>query len=127
MVKRFHYVLWVTLFLLLVLNCVLSGESDSAKPEKVYRIVYVQKPNEWYIQQTELWKKEIEKNPKNPEREVRIACRDSFRQSRLLHRIIPSIEEVLSAGGLPFPKRPEESVAPAIPNKESVGDAGHRG
>jgi CRISPR-associated protein Cas1 len=67
------------------------------------------------------------KNPKNPEREVRIACRDSFRQSRLLHRIIPSIEEVLSAGGLPFPKRSEESVAPAIPNKESVGDAGHRG
>jgi CRISPR-associated protein Cas1 len=67
------------------------------------------------------------KNPKNPEREVRIACRDSFRQSRLLHRIIPSIEEVLSAGGLPFPKRPEESVTPAIPNKESIGDAGHRG
>ncbi len=67
------------------------------------------------------------KNPKNPEREVRIACRDSFRQSRLLHRIIPTIEEVLSSGGLPFPKRPEESVAPVIPNKESIGDAGHRG
>jgi hypothetical protein len=46
---------------------VLSGESDSAKPEKVYRIVYVQKPNEWYIQQAELWKKEIAKNPKVPE------------------------------------------------------------
>jgi hypothetical protein len=43
------------------------GESDSAKPEKVYRIVYVQKPNDWYIQQAELWKKEIDKNPKNPE------------------------------------------------------------
>jgi CRISPR-associated protein Cas1 len=67
------------------------------------------------------------KNPKDPEREVRIACRDTFRQSRLLHRIIPAIEEVLSAGGLPFPKRPEESVVQAIPNKESVGDAGHRG
>jgi CRISPR-associated protein Cas1 len=67
------------------------------------------------------------KNPKEPEREVRLACRDSFRQSRLLHRIIPSIEEVLSAGGLPFPKRPEESVAQAIPNKEGIGDAGHRG
>jgi len=67
------------------------------------------------------------KNPKEPEREVRIACRDTFRQSRLLHRIIPTIEEVLSAGGLPFPKRPEESVEPAIPNKESIGDAGHRG
>jgi CRISPR-associated protein Cas1 len=67
------------------------------------------------------------RNPKEPEREVRLACRDSFRQSRLLHRIIPTIEEVLSAGGLPFPKRPEESIAPAIPNKESIGDAGHRG
>jgi hypothetical protein len=67
MVKRFHYALWVTLFLLVVFNCVLSGESDGAKPEKVYRIVYVQKPNEWYIQQAELWKKEIDKNPKNPE------------------------------------------------------------
>jgi CRISPR-associated protein Cas1 len=67
------------------------------------------------------------KNPKEPEREVRIACRDSFRQSRFLHRIIPSIEEVLSAGGLPFPKKPEESLEPAIPNKESIGDAGHRG
>ena len=67
------------------------------------------------------------KNPKSPEREVRLACRDTFRQSRLLHRIIPSIEEVLSAGGLPFPKRPDESVTPAIPNKESIGDAGHRG
>lgn len=60
------------------------------------------------------------------EREVRLACRESFRQTKLLHRIIPVIEEVLSAGGLPFPKRPEESVAPAIPNKESMGDAGHR-
>jgi CRISP-associated protein Cas1 len=67
------------------------------------------------------------KNPETPERAVRIACRDSFRQNRLLNRIIPSIEEVLAAGGLPFPKRPEESIAPAIPNKEGIGDAGHRG
>ncbi len=63
----------------------------------------------------------------NPEREVRLACRDSFRQSRLLDRIIPTIEEVLAAGGLPKPEAPAESVAPAIPNKEGIGDAGHRG
>jgi len=25
------------------------------------------RPNEWYVEQAELWKKEIEKNPKNPE------------------------------------------------------------
>jgi CRISPR-associated protein Cas1 len=67
------------------------------------------------------------KTPKDPEREVRVACRDAFRQGRILHRIIPVIEQVLSAGGLPFPKRPEESIVPAIPNKENIGDAGHRG
>ena len=63
----------------------------------------------------------------DPEREVRLGCRDIFRQSRLLHRIIPTIEEVLSAGGLEVPKPPEEAVEPAIPNKEELGDAGHRG
>ena len=67
------------------------------------------------------------KNPFDPERAVRLACRDTFRQSKLLKRIIPTIEEVLAAGGLPMPKTPKESVAPAIPNKENIGDAGHRG
>ena len=67
------------------------------------------------------------RKPYDPEREVRLACRDAFRQTRLLHRIIPTIEEVLAAGGLSVPKPPEESVAPAIPNKEGMGDAGHRG
>lgn len=67
------------------------------------------------------------KKPGNPEREVRLACRDIFRQSGLLKRIIPTIEEVLSAGELSVPKAHEEAVDPAIPNKEGVGDAGHRG
>jgi len=66
------------------------------------------------------------KKTANSERDVRLACRDIFRQTRLLHRIIPTIEEVLAAGGLPVPKRPKESVAPVIPNKEGIGDAGHR-
>lgn len=67
------------------------------------------------------------KNPRDPEREVRVACRDAFRQSRLLHRIIPNIEEILAAGGLERPKSHEEAVPVAIPNKEGMGDAGHRG
>lgn len=67
------------------------------------------------------------KNPHNAEREVRIACRDAFRQTRLLHRIIPTIEQVLSAGELPVPEKPAEAVEIAIPNKEQMGDAGHRG
>lgn len=67
------------------------------------------------------------KKPSSPEREVRIACRDTFRQSKVLHRVIPLIEQVLASGGLPVPGRPAESVEPAIPNKENIGDAGHRG
>jgi CRISPR-associated protein Cas1 len=67
------------------------------------------------------------RHPRNPERDVRLACRDAFRQSKLLHRIIPTIEQVLAAGGLEVPKAHEEAVEPAIPNKEGLGDAGHRG
>jgi CRISPR-associated protein Cas1 len=38
--------------------------------------------------------------PTEPERSVRLACRDAFRQSKLLERLIPLIEEVLAAGGI---------------------------
>lgn len=66
------------------------------------------------------------KNPRQPDREVRLACRDMFRSSKLLRKIIPTIEEVLSAGGIEPPPAPPESVPPAIPNPDSPGDAGHR-
>lgn len=66
------------------------------------------------------------KKPANPEREVRLACRDVFRSTRLLGKIIPLIEDVLAAGELPMPPPPEESVAPAIPVEPGLGDAGHR-
>jgi CRISPR-associated protein Cas1 len=66
------------------------------------------------------------KEPREPEREVRLACRDSFRQTNLLGKLIPMIEEVLAAGELEPPKRPAESVEPAIPEGERLGDVGHR-
>lgn len=66
------------------------------------------------------------KSPAEPEREVRIACRDLFRSDKLLGRIIPLIEEVLAAGGINPPEAPPESVPPAIPNPDSHGDVGHR-
>ncbi len=65
-------------------------------------------------------------SPSHPDKEVRHACRDAFRESRLLKKIIPAIEDVLSAGEIELPKPPEESVPPAIPNAESIGDEGHR-
>ena len=64
--------------------------------------------------------------PPNAERAVRLACRDIFRQTKLLERIIPDIEDILAAGEIPRPEAPEDAVGPAIPNPESIGDAGHR-
>jgi CRISPR-associated protein Cas1 len=66
------------------------------------------------------------KSPAEPERAVRIACRDLFRQSRLLERIIPGIEDMLAAGGISPPEPPPESVPPAIPVPDGIGDAGRR-
>lgn len=67
------------------------------------------------------------RKPTNPERDVRLACRDAFRQTKLLKRIIPAIEQILAAGELEVPRPAPESVPMAIPNKEGLGDAGHRG
>lgn len=66
------------------------------------------------------------RNPPSPEREVRIACRDAFRQTKLLQSLIPMIEEVLSAGDIQPPPPAPEAVPPAIPEPTSVGDVGHR-
>lgn len=62
----------------------------------------------------------------NPERQVRLACRDVFREYRLLEKIIPGIESMLAAGEIHPPAPYLEQVGPAIPNPESIGDAGHR-
>jgi len=67
------------------------------------------------------------KKPREPERQVRLGCRDLFRQKKLLKRIIPTIEQILAAGGLEPPKPPKDALPPAIPEKEKLGDAGHRG
>ena len=61
-----------------------------------------------------------------PDRAVRLACRDAFRRSGLLARIVPQIEEVLSAGDLPRPEPPPEAAGPAF-DEEVSGDDGHRG
>jgi CRISPR-associated protein Cas1 len=66
------------------------------------------------------------KKPHNPEQQVRIACRDVFRESRLLEKLIPGLEEMLAAGGINPPMASDDQVAPAIPNPENIGDAGHR-
>lgn len=66
------------------------------------------------------------KGAAQPERAVRIACRESFRKTKLLQRVIPLIEEVLSAGGIEPPAPAPEAQPPAIPEAQSIGDVGHR-
>ena len=61
------------------------------------------------------------------ERAVRIACRDSFRSTGLLSKIIPQIEQVLKAGDLPVPDSAPEALQPAFVEKMGIGDDGHRG
>jgi CRISPR-associated protein Cas1 len=64
--------------------------------------------------------------PSSPDRAVRIACRDQFRQQKTLGRLIPLIEEILAAGEIERPLPPEDAQPPAIPEPESIGDSGHR-
>jgi CRISPR-associated protein Cas1 len=64
--------------------------------------------------------------PHQPERAVRLACRDSFRRTKILERLIPMIEEVLAAGGVERPTPAADQIGPAIPLREGIAAAGHR-
>ena len=66
-------------------------------------------------------------HPAEPDKEVRLACRDIFRSTKLTGKLIPLIEEVLSAGEIEPPQPPPDMLPPAIPEPESLGDKGHRG
>ena len=63
----------------------------------------------------------------SPERAVRIACRNAFRDRNILARLIPAIHDVLAAGGLEPPVEAPEALDPAIPAEAPSGDEGHRG
>jgi CRISPR-associated protein Cas1 len=63
----------------------------------------------------------------DPVAEVRRRCRDAFRRADVLGRLIPLIEEVLSAGGLPLPEASPEAMPVAFEGPREMGDAGHRG
>ncbi len=67
------------------------------------------------------------KQPEHPERVVRHRCRDAFRRNRIVERLIPLIEEVLAAGNVEPPGKPQDALDPAIPEGEKLGDVGHRG
>lgn len=66
------------------------------------------------------------KRPKQPDREVRLACRELFRTDKTLKRLIPLIEEILAAGEITSPEAYPDGQPPAIPEPESIGEQGHR-
>ncbi len=66
------------------------------------------------------------RKPETPESSVRHACREVFRSSHLLERIIPTIEEILAAGGLPVPQAPDYAINPVIPEDKGLADDGYR-
>lgn len=70
--------------------------------------------------------REVAKGEFDVEGRVRRACRDAFRSTKLLKRIIPSIEDVLAAGEKKTPQAYEDAVGPAFENEEGMGDDGHR-
>lgn len=65
-------------------------------------------------------------NPREPERQVRIACREIFRNDKVLNRLIPLIEEVLAAGEIEPPPTPKDAQPIAIPEPKPLGEHGHR-
>ena len=66
------------------------------------------------------------KHPALPERAVRLACRDHFRETKVLGKLIPLIEEVLAAGEIEPPEPPEDTQPVAIIGEKGLGDVGHR-
>lgn len=65
-------------------------------------------------------------DPRDAERQVRVGCRDAFRRTNLLERIIPTIGDLITASGLTPPPEAPEGQPPALDQPIS-GDAGHRG
>ncbi|MCI0495033.1 hypothetical protein L0Z72_08485, partial [candidate division KSB1 bacterium] len=53
------------MFLFITVGAIIQAQET--KPQKVLRIVYETKPDDWYREQAKLWKKEIDKNPNNAE------------------------------------------------------------
>lgn len=58
---------------------------------------------------------------------VRRACRDAFRRTGLLEKIIPAIEDVLAASGVSAPSEPDDAQHAVLNIGTGAGDAGHRG
>ncbi len=60
------------------------------------------------------------------DRQVRLTCRDLFRRSGLLEKIIPDIERILLASCIDPPQDAPEAAGPAMQTAANHGDPNHR-
>jgi len=63
----------------------------------------------------------------DPVAETRRRCRDVFRQTDILAKLIPAIEDVLAAGGVEKPEAAPEAMPVAFREEKGLADDGHRG
>lgn len=63
----------------------------------------------------------------HPANVVRRTCRDRFRDTRLLDKLIPAMADVLSSAGEAMPEAPADSQPVAFEDPEGLADDGHRG
>jgi CRISPR-associated protein Cas1 len=70
--------------------------------------------------------KVIAEKDRTPVRTVRLRCRDAFRETRILSKLIPDIEDVLSAGGIKKPEPFKEAMPIPFEEEKGIGDVGHR-
>jgi CRISPR-associated protein Cas1 len=61
-----------------------------------------------------------------PDKTVRHECREVFRNSKILSKLIPLINDVLAAGGISLPETPKDALTPVIKDGIHFGDIGHR-
>jgi len=105
---QFTPVLTFTFVFLVIFN--INKGSIAQEPEKVYRYCYVQESKEWYDEQAELWKEEIEETSKNPDswynyffatRYAGWGMEEKDRE-QLLNSIIDEIREAIPDSYLPY-------------------------
>ncbi|WP_426445525.1 type I-E CRISPR-associated endonuclease Cas1e [Siccibacter colletis] len=66
------------------------------------------------------------RHPEQPDREVRLACRDIFRSEKITAKLIPLINDVLAAGEIDPPHPAPDMLPPAIPEATSLAEDGFR-
>lgn len=65
-------------------------------------------------------------SPSEPERAVRIACREAFRANRTMERVVPIVHDLIAAARLPPLETQPGALPPYLPEDDEFDDDRHR-